>query len=97
MDLQQILNDNSVVLADFFAPWCQPCRMMSPIIDAIATKYSGKLTVIKIDVDQNANLASQYDVQSVPTFIIFKNKEPKERFQGGKPQAQIEELIKPLL
>jgi thioredoxin 1 len=71
MDLQKTLSENSVVLVDFYATWCQPCRMMSPIIDAISTEYTGRVEVVKVDVDQYPNLANEFDVTSVPTFLLF--------------------------
>jgi thioredoxin 1 len=97
MDLQKTLSENSVVLVDFYATWCQPCRMMSPIIDAISTEYTGRVEVIKVDVDQHPNLANEFDVTSVPTFLLFKNAEVIHRFNGGMPKAKLEGLIKPLL
>lgn len=97
MDLQQILNENSIVLVDFHAPWCMPCRMMSPIIDAIDTEYVGKLKVVKVDVDQHPDIANTYNVISVPTFLLFKNGQIANQFTGGMPKAKVEELIKPLL
>jgi len=97
MDLQKTLSENSVVLVDFFAVWCAPCRMMSPIIDAISTEYAGRVEVVKVDVDQYPDLANEYNVVSIPTFILFKNAEVAQRFMGGMPKAKLEGLIKPLL
>jgi len=96
-DLQKTLSENSIVLVDFWAQWCMPCRMMAPIIESIDKEYTGKLSVVKVDVDQDPDLANQYEVISVPTFLLFKDGKVVNRFTGGLPKAKVEELIKPLL
>jgi len=68
-----LINENRPVVVDFHALWCSPCKMQSPILKEIATDLGDKIKVIKIDVDQNSEIASRYNVQSVPTLIIFKN------------------------
>lgn len=96
-DLQKTISDNSLVLVDFWAQWCMPCRMMTPIVESIEKEYAGKLAVAKVDVDQNPDLATEHEVVSVPTFLIFKDGQLKERFSGGMPKAKVEEMIKRLL
>jgi thioredoxin 1 len=68
-----IISDSRPVIVDFHAVWCSPCKMQSPILKEVATELGEKIKVIKIDVDQNNEIASRYSVQSVPTIIIFKN------------------------
>ena len=78
---------NGVVLADFFATWCGPCKMLTPVVEALADKYDGKVIVGKVDVDENADLAGQFGVMSVPTVIFFKNGEEIDRKVGAMPPA----------
>jgi thioredoxin 1 len=72
-NFDSLINENRPVVVDFHALWCSPCKMQSPILKEIATDLGDKIKVIKIDVDQNSEIASRYNVQSVPTLIIFKN------------------------
>jgi len=71
-----------VILVDFWATWCRPCRMQGPIIEQISSEMSGKITVGKLDVDQNQNIASLYGVRSIPTMIIFKDGKIAQQFLG---------------
>ena len=71
-----------VTLVDFFATWCMPCRMMGQILEDIAQEFEGKVNIVKVDVDENPNLARQFVVMSIPTLIIFKDGEAKEKHIG---------------
>lgn len=75
-----------VVMVDFWAPWCAPCRMVAPVLDELSTEYEGKLKIAKINVDENPKVAQQYSVTSIPTLIIFKNGELAERTVGAGPK-----------
>ncbi len=86
-----------VVLVDFWAEWCGPCKMIGPIVEQIAAEHSGKLTVGKLDVDSNANTAMKYGVMSIPTLILFKNGQPVERLVGYMPKERLLAKIKPHL
>ena len=71
----EVLGSDKPVLVDFFATWCGPCKMMAPVIEALAEEYSGEVSVGKIDVDENGDTAARYGVMSIPTLILFKNGE----------------------
>ena len=87
----EVLKSNEIVLVDFYADWCGPCKMMSPIIDEIADENLTGVKVGKINVDNNQNLAQKYNVMSIPTLIIFKNGQPVKGFVGvtGKEEIKL--------
>ena len=84
---KEILNSQTTAIVDFYADWCGPCKMMSPIIDEIAEDES--LTVGKVNVDENTELAIKYDIMSIPTVLIFKNGELVNRFVGVHDKNEI--------
>ena len=81
---EEVLKSEKMVLVDFYADWCGPCRMMSPIIDEIAEELQDSVKVGKVNVDENQELAIKYDVMSIPTIIIFKNGMPVNIFRGNR-------------
>lgn len=87
---EDIIKSEKPVLIDFFATWCGPCKMMHPVLEEIAEKAGEKARIIKIDIDKNQQLASTYNVRSVPTLMIFKNGELKWRDAGYRPAEAIE-------
>ena len=89
----EVLNSDQPVLVDFWAPWCQPCRRIAPMIDALASENLGKVKVAKVNVDDAQGSAMQYDVQGIPTLIIFQKGQPVQRFQGIPSKAQVQEAI----
>lgn len=82
-----------VVLVDFYADWCMPCVMMSPVVDEMAKKFDGKAKVGKVNVDDNQDLAQKHGVSSIPNFIIFKDGEVAECFNGSMSEEEMEEKI----
>jgi thioredoxin 1 len=92
-DFQQKLKDNAVVLVDFGATWCRPCRMQAPIVDSIAEKKKGKLLLIKVDVDQNREFTQKMQVSELPTLLLFKNGKQVWRSEGLMPAEMITDAI----
>lgn len=91
---KEVLESSVPVLVDFFATWCGPCKMMLPIIEELAKEEGGKFKVAKINVDENNDLAQEYEVMSIPTFIIFKNGKEVERVMGAQAKEKLLELLK---
>ena len=85
------------VLVDFFAEWCGPCKMQGPIVDALAQEMGDKVIIGKVDVEEAQNTAQQYEVMSIPTLIIFKDGEAKEKFTGMRDQASLKETLEKYL
>lgn len=90
---QEVLNSDKTVLVDFFATWCGPCKMLSPIVDELAGEHP-EIKVCKIDVDQEQELARQFQVMSIPTLIVFKNGQPVNKSLGLKSKKDLEAMIK---
>lgn len=88
-----IINDSRPVIVDFHALWCSPCKMQSPILKEVAAELGERVRVIKIDVDNNAQIASRYSVQSVPTIIIFKNGRAVWRQSGVVSKNQLKSVL----
>lgn len=93
-ELQRTVDDG-VVLVDFYADWCGPCKQLEPIVDRVASGTAA--TVAKVDIDANQQLAAQYGVRSVPTLLLFADGEPVERLVGVQQEARLESLIESYL
>lgn len=93
----EILATDKPVMVDFWAVWCGPCRMLSPTVDDIATKYADKVEVAKCNVDDCQDIAMQYGIRSIPTLIFFKNGEPVQRTVGVVSASEIEKILESLL
>ena len=89
----EVLESDKPVLVDFFATWCGPCRMVSPIVDEIAAERADTLKVVKVDVDEAPSVAAAYGVMSIPTLMVFKGGEPVNTQVGAVPKAKIEAML----
>lgn len=90
---QEVLHSDKPVLIDFWAPWCGPCRMLSPVISEIAEEYGDKVKVCKVNVDDEGELAASFNVMSIPTLVVVKDGKVTNSAVGVRPKAQIVEMM----
>lgn len=90
---QWVLEAKQPVLVDFWAPWCGPCKMVGPEVEAIAEEYAGKAVVAKVNVDEQQALASQFNVMGIPTLLVFKEGKEKERIVGYRPRKDLMDAL----
>jgi len=94
---EEVINCKGPVLVDCWAPWCGPCKIIGPLLDALAGNYAGQIKIAKLNVDENQTTAGKYNIMSIPTMILFQNGEAVESMVGAQPKDQIENLIKKVI
>lgn len=93
---KDVLSSDKPVLVDFWAEWCGPCRTLGPILDEVASEIGEKATIVKVNVDENGELAQQYGIRGIPTMIFFKNGEAAKTLVGVQPKEEIKKSLEEL-
>jgi thioredoxin 2 len=96
-DLAAALDTSQLVLIDLWAPWCHPCRMVAPILERLAVRYTGSVKVVKVDVDKNPQTAARFDARSIPTLAMVRDGETVGRIIGAQPERVLVQRIEALL
>jgi thioredoxin 1 len=94
---QMVLHAEAVVLVDFWAPSCRPCLMVAPVLDELAEEYDGRITIARLDVDQNPRTAVKYSIMSIPSLLIFKEGKPMTNIVGFRPKAELKRSLEAIL
>jgi len=96
-NFEELLNEGKPMVIDFGAEWCGPCRVLSPIIDELATEYEGRVIIGKVDIDNNNDIVTKFGIRNVPTILFFKDKEMVDKQVGAAQKAAFVEKIEKLL
>lgn len=90
---REVLQSKDPVVVDFWAEWCAPCRMIAPLVEALAEEYAGRVKVGKLDVDSSPEVAGRYDIRSIPTLLVFRGGQVVEQRVGALPKAELARLV----
>lgn len=93
----EVIGSNQVTLVDLWAEWCGPCKMMNPVIEDLSAEYEGRAVIGKLNVDDNPEVPTQYNVRGIPTFLLFKNGELKDKIVGAQTKKYLQDKIESLL
>jgi thioredoxin 1 len=93
----ETIQNNKVVMVDFWAPWCGPCRMIAPVIEELAKEYEGRAVIAKVNTDENQDIAMEFQIRSIPTVLFFKNGELVDGLIGAAPKNMYQEKLEKLL
>ncbi len=94
---KEVLNDSGLVLIDFWAVWCGPCRMIAPTVEELAKEYAGKVKVVKLNTDENPEIASRYKIMGIPTLMFFKGGQKVDQIVGAVPKPQLKAKLESLI
>jgi thioredoxin 1 len=94
---KEVVQSNVPVLIDFWAPWCGPCKAMLPIMEELEKQYEGKVKIVKMNVDENSTVPGNFNVMSIPTFIIFKGGKPASQFVGARSKGDMQKELDAVL
>ena len=96
-NFNELVNGDKPVVVDFWAEWCGPCRMITPIIDELAAEYEGRAIIGKVNVDENDEITGQFGIRNIPTILYFKNGEIVDKFVGAAQKSVLEDKLKAIL